>query len=389
MLAKTPLMRLFALCILLFGMLGMSTASLAMSETERQARLEELKDTIAQLKTELEKVKSNRDGLLTDLEQTESKIGELSEKVKSLKQQLENKQSQLIQLKSEKEALARVKKQQLGSVKQHIQAAYKLGRQNTLTLLLKQQDPSELSRNLHYYDRILSAQAEKIQTYAATIERLDQLEPQITSAAQQLQNHHSQLDNQRTSLLERFNQRQKTLDKIDALLATKDAQLAAMEKDRKHLETLIQRVVTITGNLNVAVSNRPFKDLKGKLPWPTQGKVINNFGSQRVKGRVNWEGMVIQADAGTPVYSIHHGRVVFSDYLRGQGLLIIVDHGDGYMSLYAHNQVLYKELGDWVSAGEQIAAAGVSGGQQSARLYFELRHQGKPTNPKPWLKKAA
>lgn len=141
--------------------------------------------------------------------------------------------------------------------------------------------------------------------------------------------------------------------------------------------------------MEVEVSNRPFKELKGKLPWPTQGKIIKQFGSARATNKVRWQGLMIASDEGAPVHAVHHGRVVFADYLRGHGLLLIIDHGDSFLSLYAHNQMLYKEIGDWVSAGEEIATVGQSGGQDQAGLYFELRHQGKPTNPNSWLKKSA
>jgi len=132
-----------------------------------------------------------------------------------------------------------------------------------------------------------------------------------------------------------------------------------------------------------------FASLKGKLPWPTDGRVLRNYGTPRVSDKMRWQGLLIGGNEGSPVRAVHHGRIVFSDYLRGQGLLLIIDHGAGYLTLYAHNQALYKELGEWVEAGELVAALGNSGGQQTAALYFELRHNGEPTNPKRWFKRPA
>ena len=123
------------------------------------------------------------------------------------------------------------------------------------------------------------------------------------------------------------------------------------------------------------------------MPWPAGNKLIKKFGNAKIDGKITWEGILISAKAGTSVEAIHHGRVVFSDYLRGHGLLVIVDHGDGYMSLYAHNQSLLKETGDWVSSGETISRVGNTGGQAQAGLYFEIRHQGKPTDPIKWCRR--
>lgn len=119
---------------------------------------------------------------------------------------------------------------------------------------------------------------------------------------------------------------------------------------------------------------------------PIAGRVTNRFGSARSSGKLRWNGVFIEAEPGTPVTAVHYGRVVFSDWLRGFGLLLIVDHGDGYMSLYGHNEVLYRETGDWVTAGETIATVGDTGGQNRSGLYFEIRHAGKPTDPQHWCR---
>jgi septal ring factor EnvC (AmiA/AmiB activator) len=120
------------------------------------------------------------------------------------------------------------------------------------------------------------------------------------------------------------------------------------------------------------------------MPWPVKGKPSNTFGRARNEGKMRWQGITIPAKEGVTVRAIHHGRVVYSDWLRGSGLLLIIDHGDGYMSLYAHNQSLLRDVGEWVTAGTPISTVGSSGGRDRAALYFEIRHQGKPTNPAKW-----
>lgn len=368
--------------------LGLSQSAFSMTEEEREAKLAELKTTIAELKQELDKIKGDRSALLEDLEVSETKIGELSQKVKELQMQLDDKQANLLQLRSEKEALARVKKLQQGSVKQHINAAYRLGQQSSVKLLLNQGDPSKLSRNLKYFDFFIRARAEKIKQYVATITRINEVEPAIESTIATIAQQKSALANKRKSLVAEFATRQETLKKLQKAISSKGAELTNLETNRKRLEDLFQKVVQVVGNFTLPVKEQPFNSLKGKMPWPTKGQVLERYGSYRVANKVKWQGMLIQAAQGNPVNAIHHGRVVFSDYLRGHGLLIIVDHGGGYMSLYAHNQALYKELGDWVSAHEQIASVGQSGGQNKSGLYFELRYQGAPTDPTKWLTKA-
>ena len=160
-----------------------------------------------------------------------------------------------------------------------------------------------------------------------------------------------------------------------------------MEGDRKELERLLEAIEVAVVNLSLPDNYGAFKLAKGKMPWPVAGKKPKNlYGKSRNEGKMRWQGVSIPAKEGTPVSAIHHGRVVYADWFRGSGLLLIIDHGDGYMSLYAHNQTLLREVGEWVTAGTQVSTVGSSGGQNSAALYFEVRHDGKPANPGSWCR---
>jgi murein hydrolase activator len=373
------------------SMLTFSVSADTLSEAERQAKLAQLKQTIEHAQQELQKIKTDRSSLESNLQQSESKIGELSKKVNELKSQLEDKQSHLQTLRSEKEALSSVKKQQQDSVEQHVNAAYRLGQQSQLKMVLNQQDPATVSRNLKYYNYLMTAQAEKIEGFVNTIERLNTIEPEIVQTLASLSSDQTELQNERQQLLKQQAERKHTLQKLESTIASKGGQLQALNDDRRNLEQVVQQVQTIVGVTEEPMDlspDVPFAQLKGKLPWPTRGKVLRSYGSARVANKVSWQGVLIGATEGNPVYAVHHGQVVFSDYLRGQGLLLIIDHGDGFMSLYAHNQALYKKLGDHVKGGEQVGAVGLSGGQTQAGLYFEMRYKGEPTNPQVWLKKA-
>jgi murein hydrolase activator len=175
--------------------------------------------------------------------------------------------------------------------------------------------------------------------------------------------------------------------KLNESIAGKGAELKKLERDQQELQELLDAIEEAVVNLRVPDNYQPFKSAKGKMPWPVPGRASHRFGNSRNEGKMRWQGVRIPGKAGTPVKSIHHGRVVYADWLRGMGLLIIVDHGDGYMSLYAHNETLLKDVGEWVTAETPISTVGDTGGLDRPALYFEIRHKGKPTNPAGWCRK--
>ncbi len=368
-------------------LLAFSSAS-ALTEEERQAKLEALRATIEQVQKELDNVKSNRSDIMKALEDSESKMGELNEKVKKLQSELDNKQSHLKTLRQDKEALSHVKKQQSQAASAQLNAAYRLGNQSSIKLLLNQKSPGDVTRNLKYFDYIVRARNAKITALVDTLTTLNQLEPRIASEVDAISAKTLRLEREQDHLKAQQQARQKSLTQLEALLRQHGVRLEALQQDQSQLQTVVTRVASAARAIAPMEPGKPFSALKGKLPWPPDGRVLTSFGSERVKGKMRWQGVLIGAEAGAPVRAVASGRVVFSNYLRGHGLLIIVDHGAGFMTLYAHNQNLYKQLGDWVESGEQVASVGLSGGQKNAGLYFELRHNGEPTNPHGWLKRA-
>jgi septal ring factor EnvC (AmiA/AmiB activator) len=369
----------FALC------LSVSTWAQQTSEADYQAKLQELQATIAQLKTELAKVKSDRDALQNDLQTSEVDISDLVKKIERLKGDLSQQKKQLAQLNSQRTELRQQRKSQQQAIAEQVNAAYRLGRQSELKLVLNQQQPDQVARMLKYYDYFIDARAERIETYLDTIAELNRVEPAIEAKAAELNRNRKTLEQRFDQLSQRQAERERTLKRLNSAIASKDQQLKQKAEDRQRLEQLLSEVTQALANLALPGDSQPFAQKRGKLAWPTQGKMLQRYGSNRA-GKLRWEGVLIGAPSGREVKAVHHGRVVFADYLRGHGLLIIVDHGNGYMSLYAHNQSLLKETGDWVSANEVVAQVGNSGGQSQAALYFEIRHQGKPLNPAQWCR---
>lgn len=355
------------------------------AQDDDRKKFEEVKKQIEALKAELEETKGSRAELHKSLEENEKSISELNEKAKKLESELKKGQKDLQELRDERGELIQKKNRESKIVSQYLSSAYQLGKQGQIRLLLNQQSPAEVSRMLRYYERFSDERAAKIASFRTTINRLNDIEPQIEQQTASLQRTFDELKVQQAKLKNSQAQRKQVLVKLNTELKGQESQIAALVKDRKRLQTLLNRVNEAISDQELALKVTEFSKLKGQLPWPTRGKVLHKYGSSRMGGTMKWQGLHIGATNGADVLAVHHGQVVFSDYLRGHGLLIIVDHGAGYMSLYAHNQYLYKETGAWVEAGEKIAAVGDTGGQSETALYFELRHRGKPTNPQVWL----
>ncbi len=370
-----------------FLSLALGSIASQAEDPQQKVKLEELKKTIAELKKELEATKSNRNEVHKALEQTEKSIGDLNKKAEQLKQELNQRKKKLNNLREERSQLNQEKKAQQDTVAQYFNAAYRVGKQDSLRLLLNQQEPSRVSRNLKYYNYFIDARREKITKYVSTIERINKIEPEIAFETTKIQSNVDRLQRQQQDLANAQQSRKLLLAKLDTSIVNTDQRLQSVLEDRRQLQKLLTKVINNVDDVKIAGSTN-FSNLKGKLPWPAKGRLLHHYGSQRVGNKLKWEGVLIGSTEGTLISAIHHGRVVFADYLRGHGLLIIIDHGAGFMSLYAHNQTLYKTIGEWVETGDRIATVGNSGGQKQTALYFELRYQGKPTNPQRWLKKA-
>ena len=188
------------------------------------------------------------------------------------------------------------------------------------------------------------------------------------------------------SLEKSRDERRAAVAKVDEEIRDGTAAVAKLRGEEQRLAELVLRLSEVMAGFPVD-TDEPFASAKGKLAWPVQGRIAGNFGQSRGAGPVKWNGVLLEAAAGTPVRAVYHGRVAFADWLPGLGLLVIVDHGGGYMSLYGHNEALLKESGDWVEPGEPIAQVGDTGGQARAGLYFEIRLNGEPVDPNPWIAK--
>lgn len=356
------------------------------ADESQQKELDSLKRSISTLERQLEDRGKQRNSLQSALKKVELESSKINRNIRRLRTKINKLEKQLTTLDQKEKDLQQNISEQSDAISEQITAAHQLGDQEPIKLLLNQEDPQQLARVLKYYDYFLKARADKIQRYKKDIDDLTETRAEINRQKLALDQSKKALEADKKRLSNRVKSRKKTLDKLQSSLRTDKKKLSKLQDERNKLEEIIETVKKAAAKLALPSNYESFTSRKGKLKWPLKGRVAHSFGSKR-SGTLRWEGWLISASAGDAVKTVHHGRVVFSNYLRGFGLLVIVDHGDSYMTLYAHNQELLRETGDWVQSNEVISRAGDTGGLNKPALYFEIRKQGNPADPKVWLGK--
>lgn len=383
--------RLVSLCCISFALYFSQSQLLADDQSNKveltQKELKKVAKAISKLRDQLGEDKSFQKKEQLALKKIETELGDLNKKSLTLKKEQRDVKDNISKLKRQESTLSEKNKNQKKALNQDLRSIYKIGKQEKLKLLLNQENPEDLARILKYYDYYTDARIQRIFDFQNNLKALALKQSEIYEKLEQLTKIEQELASKTITLAKKQNVRKTVLNELNSEIATKDQQLSALKNDQTRLGKLLQSLKGIWGDIPSKLSKAPLKKLKGKLSRPVAGKVKHAFGSQRVDGRLEWNGWLIGAPANKPVKVIHDGRVVFADWIRGYGLLIIVDHNDGYLSLYGHNASLLKEAGDWLRAGDTLATVGNSGGQYENGLYFELRHDGRPLDPKPWLKK--
>ena len=368
--------------LLLIFFTGSSSA-----DSDKQ-KLDTLKRSISSLEKRMEKRHREKNSLINELKEVELEAAKIGRSIRQLNTKINSRSNKLYFLEIEQRDLEKNIKNQNAAISEHLAAAYKLGDQEPIKLLLNQEDPQQLSRLFKYYSYFLEARNKKIETYVGDVEKLSALITQVTQQKRLLDSAKKELVEDQKQFLLIGKRRSVALKKLNTSLKSDTAKLNKLLAERAELEELLNTVeVAVTEMpLSAPPGQQPFVSQKGLLQWPLKGRVAHSYGSQR-SGSLRWEGWMIGAKSGQPVNAVHDGQVIFSNYLRGFGLLIILNHGDGYMTLYAHNEQLLKDTGDWVLSNETIARAGDSGGLDKPALYFEIRKQGQPADPKVWLGK--
>lgn len=355
-------------------------------EEKARHQLQALQADIKRINREIASASTRRDKLQKQLRDADKQLGQIQRNIADNKREIAENRRELEELERERAGLEQARDEQQGRIATELRTAWQMGRQGQLKVLLNQESPHTVARAMGYYRYFFEARNELLGQYRDTLTQLRELEQRIDAGLQHLDQQQETLKNQQANLARAQENRKLAVAELNDSIDSKGTRLKEMERDRKELESLLQAIEEAVVNLQVPDNYQAFEVMRGKMPWPVKGKPSNRFGRPRNEGKMRWQGVNIPAREGTTVRAIHHGRVVYADWFRGSGLLLIIDHGDGYMSLYAHNQSLLREVGEWVTAGTAISTVGSSGGQDRAGLYFEIRHQGKPSNPSSWCR---
>jgi len=351
----------------------------------KQQQLEKLKARLTQVQQDQDQALQKRDALQVQLRASERAITAASREYAELDRQVGAAQAQLDDLQHQKAARQSALDAQKAVLAQQMQAAYREGRDSQLRLLLDAQDPESVGRLLAYYDYMEQARAARIEAVHQQLAALEQVDAHIQLQLANLKKLRDERGSSLAELQSRGKSRRQLLATLDAGIRSRSAQITRLNKDQQAMQSLVQSLHQAMGAVPPELNQgKRFSALRGHLLWPVDGKLMDRFGEPRAGGHLRWEGDLIAAPMGTPVRAISQGRVVYADWMPHFGLIVIVDHGEGYMSIYAHNQNVTRQVGDYVKAGEVIAALGDSGGQDGPALYFELRHGNDTLDPRRW-----
>lgn len=351
--------------------------------------LKNLRRRIDQLRQEVARTRDQHDKARGELREVELRISKHIRELKYIHFRLGQQDRRLGQLYHDRKRYQKDLQLQRKLLGRQIHTAYIMGQQAYLKLLLSQDDPAAAGRTLKYYDYFHRSRSDRIKQANMALARFEQNKRDINREKKRLADLREYSLKKKTQLEADSRQRGTMVARLNRQLQGKTTSLNRMLEDERQLQRLLEGIEKLMPEvLNMNKTRQPFRALKGKLTWPAAGKVQRLYGRKRGRSKASWNGVIIKAGEGKEVHAVSHGRVAYADWLRGYGLLLIIDHGNGYMSLYGHNQSLYKETGDWVETGEAIATIGNSGGHTHSGLYFEIRHKGKPSNPIHWCRKS-
>jgi septal ring factor EnvC (AmiA/AmiB activator) len=381
---------LFGSLILTLCLATPATAADGPNPAKAEADLKAVRSQIDKVKAEMERDAGRRDKLTRELEETEKTVSGARVELDKIRRE----RAVHTARRAELAAARRTEESALGERREalagQIRAASMIGQEEPLKLLLNQRDPAQTGRVLTYYQYFGRARAGQIAAINSHITELATLDEQVAEEEARL----AALEDERKGELSRLQtareRRGRALVSLEAESKNRARELEKLKDQQGGLEKLVRELRRALERIDKfpTDSKDAFAKLRGKLSWPVMGRLLASYGQTRAGG-VKWDGVLVAGTQGAPVRAVYHGRVIYADWLSGLGLLTIVDHGGGYLSLYGHNERLYKEVGERVTAGDTIATVGDSGGRPTPALYFEIRRAGKPVDPRPWFKSAS
>lgn len=349
-----------------------------------QAEIAAVKEELAKRLQAIEERSSALNSTERQLRDLEIRTSEIAGSLRQTETELKEINTEIADSEQRREELKQKQKQQMTQLEDQLLSAYMNGNHDFLKMLLNQQDPGQFERMLSYYQYMNAARVEEIEVIRRTQEEIATLTEQLKQQQNQLASLQAEQEKQRVQLEQQQHRQEDKLAELQQQQRKDRSRVSQLEQSREQLEQVLSAIETALAQQK-DVRLVGLQAVKNQLRWPSDGDVKRVFG-QRREGPVDWKGVLIEGQNGQPVRSIANGRVVYADWLRGFGLVIVIDHGESYMSLYGHNQTLTKAVGDKVRKDEEIALMGQSGSRNNAALYFEIRHQGRPQNPSNWIR---
>lgn len=349
-----------------------------------QTQLEAIQNEIAARRQSVERRQQRLSRIERDLRAIEQQVAQSTRDIQQTTAQLEAIQVRIDELEAEQRVLEIRLGEQAQMLEDQIESAYRAGTNDFMQMLLNQQDPSRIERLLVYYRYFNQARMEQIEVLHSLERELRQVEQQLATQHNQIVSTMERQQQQRTQLRGQQREQEQAAEQMRLAQQDDEQALTDMLQNEQELTELLAALETVLSQQNIQLDGLAGR--RGQLEWPVRGSIRHGFG-QRRSGQVDWKGVVLNTDAEQPVRVIADGRVLFADWLRGFGLVVVVDHGEGFMSLYGYNQSLTRDVGEPVRRGETIALTGQSGGQQRPGLYFEIRHQGNPVDPVNYIRR--
>ena len=367
-----------AVAVILIAILTLLNNGLAQSENQR---LGQVGKELQAIEAWLSKNKRLKQDWLRELKLADLEVQALKKSISASNQKLDTSKQSLAKL-EEREAKLKNRHSELSqTLFEHIKNTYKLQKSSPLKKLLEGESIDRFDQMMRFNSYITQATLELLNDYENSLNDLEANAKKTTDLGENIQQTIKKKNQSLKTLQEQAKERLSLINKIEATKKDKELRYQQLRLERKTLEKLVQEILPEPPDLEKS----DFQDFKTPLIKPLNGKISKRFGEKKEEDILASQGVEISAPAGTPVQAIHTGEVVFSDWLRGFGLLLIVDHGNNYMSLYGNAEALFKTKGDQVESGELIAEAGNSGAQKEPGIYFEIRHRGEPIDPEPWF----
>lgn len=354
----------------------------AANDKNKSSRLNKIDQEISSVKSKLSQDTKKQASLTEQLKTSEKNIGVLTVKIDKLNQKISKQEKQISTLETKEKNYQDSLLEQKQTLGELIRSNYVLQRQGKLAIYLSGVSAEKTNRYLAYHQSLDNSLIKAIKKQQKTITDLSKVLNQIRIKNKSLQKTLKELTTQKQKNSQQQLNRQKIISALNNEIKNNQEKLNQLNTDQKNLTTIVKKLKPT----NIKFSELNFAKQKNKLNWPVKGKLDNLFWTPMAGQKIKWQGDLIKAKTGTKVHSIYAGKVIYADWLRGYGLLMIIDHGQGYMSLYGRNNVLYRKTGDYVNTGDVIATVGESGGFKSPALYFEVRHNGTAMNPKKWIK---